>query len=212
VRQREAWGVDHGGPWNGGTLTTAGNLVFQGTADGRFIAYDARDGRKLWEVPVGSGVVAAPSTYEVDGEQHVAIAVGWGGVYGIVARQTERVTPGRVYTFRLGGDAPMPAVVEAERRPLVGGIAYRAEDAQAGAGLYVANCAGCHGAPGAGSGGNVPNLGYAHRETLEQLPQVVLGGAFLESGMPRFAGRLDEAQVLQIRAFILSAADAARRN
>ena len=212
VRQMEAWGVDYGGPWNGGTLTTAGNLVFQGTADGRFIAYDARDGKKLWEVPVSSGVVAAPSTYEVDGEQYVSIAVGWGGVYGIVARQTERVTPGRVYTFRVGGTAPMPAVVQAENRPLVSGIAYKPEDAEAGAGLYVANCAGCHGAPGAGQGGNVPNLGYAHRELLEALPKVVLEGAFLESGMPRFAGRLDEAQVLQIRAYIMSAADAARRN
>jgi quinohemoprotein ethanol dehydrogenase len=211
VRQMEAWGVDYSGPWNGGTLTTAGNLVFQGTADGRFIAYDARDGKKLWEVPVGSGVVAAPSTYEIDGEQYVSIAVGWGGVYGIVQRATDRVTPGRVYTFRIGGTAPMPAVVQAERRPLVSGIAYKAEDVPAGAGLYVQNCAGCHGAPGVNNGGNVPNLGYAHRELLEELPKVVLEGAFLGSGMPRFAGRLDEAQVLQIRAFILSSADAARR-
>ncbi len=211
VRQQEAWGVEYGGPWNGGTLTTAGNLVFQGTADGRFIAYDARDGKKLWEVPVSSGVVAAPSTYEIDGEQYVSIAVGWGGVYGIVQRATDRVTPGRVYTFKLGGTAPMPAVVEAERRPLVGGIAYTAADAQAGTGLYIANCAGCHGAPGVNNGGNVPNLGYARRELLEELPHVVLDGAFLGSGMPRFAGRLDEAQVLQIRAFILSAAEAVGR-
>ncbi len=211
VRQMEAWGVDYTGPWNGGTLTTAGNLVFQGTADGRFIAYDARDGKQLWEVPVGSGVVAAPSTYEVDGEQYVSIAVGWGGVYGIVQRATDRVTPGRVYTFRVGGTTPMPAVVQAERRPLVSGIAYKAEDVPVGAGLYVQNCAGCHGAPGVNSGGNVPNLGYAHRELLQNLPKLVLEGAFLGGGMPSFAGRLDEAQVLQIRAFILSSADAARR-
>ena len=73
-------------PWNGGTLTTAGNLVFQGTADGRFIAYNATTGEKLWETPVGTGVVAAPSTYKIDGKQYVSIAVGWGGVYGIAAR------------------------------------------------------------------------------------------------------------------------------
>ena len=99
-------------------------------------------------------------------------------------------------------------IVEQE---MVSGIAYTPEDVQAGTGLYVENCAGCHGAPGLNNGGNVPNLGYAHRELLEQLPHVVLDGIFLGSGMPRCAGRLNEEQVLQIRAFILSSADAARR-
>jgi quinohemoprotein ethanol dehydrogenase len=210
VRQQEAWSRDLGGPWNGGTLTTAGNLVFQGTADGRFLAYDARDGKPLWEVPVGSGVVAAPSTFELDGQQYVSIAVGWGGVYGIVQRATDRVSPGRVYTFRLGGTAAMPAAVRAEARPLVGGIAYQKEDVEAGTGLYVANCAGCHGVPGVNSGGNVPNLGYTTRETMEALPKLVLGGAFAEHGMPRFDGRLDEAKLVQIRAFILGTVDSVR--
>ena len=59
VKQKEAWRVEHVAPWNGGTLTTAGNLVFQGTADGRFVAYNATTGEKLWESPTGSGVVAA---------------------------------------------------------------------------------------------------------------------------------------------------------
>ena len=59
VQQKEAWRVEHVSPWNGGTLTTAGNLVFQGTADGRFVAYNATTGEKLWESPTGTGVVAA---------------------------------------------------------------------------------------------------------------------------------------------------------
>ena len=83
VQQKEAWRHEHVAPWNGGTLTTAGNLVFQGTADGRFVAYNAKTGAKLWETPTGTGVVAAPATYEVDGKQYVSIAVGWGGVYGL---------------------------------------------------------------------------------------------------------------------------------
>ena len=62
VKQKEAWRAEYIAPWNGGTLTTAGNLVFQGTADGRFIAYNATTGEKLWETPVGTGVVAAAST------------------------------------------------------------------------------------------------------------------------------------------------------
>ncbi len=63
VKQKEAWRAEYVAPWNGGTLTTAGNLVFQGTADGRFVAYNATTGEKLWESPTGTGVVAAASTY-----------------------------------------------------------------------------------------------------------------------------------------------------
>jgi PQQ-dependent dehydrogenase (methanol/ethanol family) len=51
VTQQEVWRVQHDGAWNGGVLATAGNLVFQGTADGRLVAYAAdraSNGRKLW--------------------------------------------------------------------------------------------------------------------------------------------------------------------
>ncbi|MFZ2156572.1 MAG: PQQ-dependent dehydrogenase, methanol/ethanol family, partial [Bradyrhizobium sp.] len=89
VKQKEAWRAEYVAPWNGGTLTTAGNLVFQGTADGRFIAYNATTGEKLWESPTGTGVVAAAGTYMIDGKQYVTIAVGWGGVFGISQRVTE---------------------------------------------------------------------------------------------------------------------------
>ena len=47
--------------FNGGTLTTAGSTVFEGSADGRVIAYAADNGDKLWEQPAASGVMAAPS-------------------------------------------------------------------------------------------------------------------------------------------------------
>ena len=57
VAQKEVWRVEHVSPWNGGTLTTAGNLVFQGTADGRFVAYNAKTGKKVWQAPTGTGVV-----------------------------------------------------------------------------------------------------------------------------------------------------------
>jgi quinohemoprotein ethanol dehydrogenase len=56
----------------------------------------------------------------------------------------------------------------------------------------------------------VPNLGYSTRETLEDMPKPVLGGAFLGNGMPNFAGRLDEPQVLQTRASILGQVDTVR--
>ena len=76
-------------PWNGGTLTTAGNLVFQGTADGRFVAYNATTGEKLWEIADRHRRGRRRRTYMIDGVQYVSIAVGWGGVFGISQRATE---------------------------------------------------------------------------------------------------------------------------
>jgi glucose dehydrogenase len=67
------------GPWNGGTLTTAGNLVVQGDASGSFNAYRADTGEKLWSTPAQSAVMAGPMTYEVNGEQYIAVMSGWGG-------------------------------------------------------------------------------------------------------------------------------------
>ncbi|XUJ32826.1 PQQ-binding-like beta-propeller repeat protein [Bradyrhizobium japonicum] len=77
VHQRKSGASSTCRRWNGGTLTTAGNLVFQGTADGRFVAYDAANGTKLWEMPTGTGAVAAAATYMVDDRQYISIAVGW---------------------------------------------------------------------------------------------------------------------------------------
>lgn len=63
----------------GPLMTTAGNLVFGGgTNDRMFRAFDARNGKLLWETPTPSGVNGSPVTYEVDGEQYVAVQSGWG--------------------------------------------------------------------------------------------------------------------------------------
>src|SRR5690606_34075963 len=56
VAQKETWRVQHDHVWNGGTLATAGGLVFQGTADGFFNAYDAHDGKPLWRFNAGLGI------------------------------------------------------------------------------------------------------------------------------------------------------------
>ena len=87
VAQKEVWRAQYTGPWNGGTLTTAGNLVFQGTAHGTFAAYRASDGERLWETPAGTGIVAAPISYELDGVQYVAVMAGWGGAFALARRR-----------------------------------------------------------------------------------------------------------------------------
>lgn len=210
VAQKEAWGVEHVSPWNGGTLTTAGNLVFQGTADGRLVAYNAKTGEKLWETATGTGVVAAPATYMVDGKQYVSIAVGWGGVYGLAARATERQGPGTVYTFVIGGNAPKPEFVQYRMDKLLQGVKYDPAKVQEGTLLYVSNCVFCHGVPGVDRGGNIPNLGYMAPTYIENLDKFVFKGPAMERGMPDFSGKLSAEDVEKIKAFIQGTADAIR--
>jgi quinohemoprotein ethanol dehydrogenase len=210
VRQKEAWRAEYIAPWNGGTLTTAGNLVFQGSADGRFIAYNAKTGEKLWETPVGTGVVAAPATYMVDGVQYVSVAVGWGGVFGITQRATDREAPGTVYTFAIGGKAPLPTFTKYQIGNLLTGVKYDPTHVPEGTSIYVNACATCHGVPGVDKGGNVPNLGYVSTETITNLKDIVFNGPFKDKGMPDFTGKLTEADVVKIQAFIQGTADAIR--
>lgn len=71
-----AWQSKTEQPMVGGTLTTAGNLVFAGEANGQFNAYNATTGETLWSFQAGAGANAAPMAFEVDGKLHIAIAVG----------------------------------------------------------------------------------------------------------------------------------------
>ena len=210
VKQKEAWRIEHVSPWNGGTLATAGNLVFQGTADGRFVAYNARTGEKLWETATGTGVVAGPATYMVDGKQYVSVAVGWGGVYGIAQRATDRVGPGTVYTFVLGGTAKAPDFVAYQQGSLLQGVKYDPAHVKEGTMLYVSNCVFCHGVPGVDRGGNVRNLGYSTAEKISNLDKFVFKGPDTANGMPDFTGKLTPEQVEKIKAFIQGTADAIR--
>ncbi len=210
VQQKEVWRQEMVSPWNGGTLTTAGNLVFQGTADGRFVAYNAKTGEKLWESATGTGVVAGPATYMIDGKQYVSIAVGWGGVYGLSQRATDRQGPGTVYTFVLDGKATMPEFVKYQLNALVAGVKYDPANVQAGTMLYVNNCVFCHGVPGVDRGGNIPNLGYMDAAVIGNLDKFIFNGAAVARGMPDFTNKLTLADVDKLKAFIQGTADAIR--
>ncbi|HAQ75090.1 MAG TPA: PQQ-dependent dehydrogenase, methanol/ethanol family, partial [Hyphomonas sp.] len=105
---REArWSVEHGNAWNGGVLSTAGGLVFQGKLNGDFVAYDAETGDRLWNHELKSGGASGPGTYMIDGEQYVTITTGWGSAFGLSAGfaydETVPSTVGKVVTFKLGG-------------------------------------------------------------------------------------------------------------
>lgn len=202
IKQEAAWKVGHAAPWNGGILTTDGNLVFQGTADGRFIAFNAENGEKLWESPTGTGVIAAPSTYMVDGKQYITIAVGWGGTYGQNFIHSGTTTTGKVYTFAINGKAEMPSFQKVQLKPVVKDVAFNPELVPLGAKLYLNNCVMCHGLPGLG-GGNIPNLGYVEKAKLENIGKYVLEGVSAEAGMPSFKDRLKEEDMEALKAFIV---------
>jgi glucose dehydrogenase len=69
-------------PLIGGTLATAGGLVFTGEGNGDFSAFDSRTGTRLWQFHCGAGVNAPPITYEAGGKQYIAVAAGGSQIWG----------------------------------------------------------------------------------------------------------------------------------
>src|SRR5215468_6353085 len=146
VSHSQKWRIDLRQPWNGSVLTTAGNLLVQGAADGRFVVYRASSGEKLWDMPIQTGAVAAPITYSVAGEQYIAVAAGWAGSLPIVGGGMAEVhdTPTRILAFKLGGKTHLPAS-PARPLPALPTLTASAETISRGRGLYAANCRLCHG-------------------------------------------------------------------
>ena len=99
---KSKWAVAWPGqPSMAGTLSTGGGLVFTGAATGEFMAFDANDGKKLWEFQTGSGIIGLPVTWEQGGTQYVSIVVGAGGVWALLGDERMANTPsgGSVWTF-----------------------------------------------------------------------------------------------------------------
>ncbi len=210
VAQKEVWRAQYTGPWNGGTLTTAGNLVFQGTAHATVAAYRASDGKQLWETKAGTGVVAAPVTYALDGEQYVAVMAGWGGGFPLLgggAAAAAGVTPtgniGRLLVYKLGGSVQLP-IHEQEQRELAAAPGELDAALVAEGNLtYHRWCIGCHGW-GAESGGVIPDLRRAELPIYDAMEDIVLRGQRSANGMPRFDEFLKADDVVAIRAYVLS--------
>ncbi|HXH02440.1 MAG TPA: methanol/ethanol family PQQ-dependent dehydrogenase [Candidatus Competibacteraceae bacterium] len=100
------WEYKNNAPLWGGVLTTAGNLVFTGTPEGYLKAFDAKTGKELWKFQTGSGVVGCPITWEMDGEQYIAVPSGWGGAVplwgGEVAKRVNYLNQGgSLWVFKL---------------------------------------------------------------------------------------------------------------
>ena len=123
IAQEARWSVEHLNAWNGGVLSTAGGLVFQGRLEGDFAAYNASTGEKLWRHNVKAGAASGPGTFEIDGEQYVTITTGWGSAYALAGGSAydQPVPPivGKVVTFKLGATETIPDhnLVMAPRTP-----------------------------------------------------------------------------------------------
>jgi PQQ-dependent dehydrogenase (methanol/ethanol family) len=210
VAQREVWRVEHPGHYNGGVLSTAGNLIFQGTVDGLFAAYAADTGKRLWEVNINVGMMAPPVTYALAGEQYVAIVAGfgaalWGTDAGIAASSFHE-NVGRVLAFKLGAKQPIPSVEEKPQEippppPRSGSEA----DVVAGRGLYHRYCADCHGWL---TNGNrvLPDLKYSIADTYQPFEEIVIEGSMASLGMPSFSDLIDAPQARLIRSYIVARA------
>ena len=211
VNQKAVWSVPHTGPYNGGTLATSSGIVFQGTAKGNVIAYDASSGEKLWSRDVKSGAFAGLSTYQLDGEQYVAIATGWGTSWGLAAGIgfDRPVGPdvGRVVSFKLGGSASIPDPMAAMADPTPKGDAFGTPDMiSKGLVHYSQNCLVCHGSFVISSG-VMPDLrwSYAVGDTHEW-EDILMNGSLKENGMVSFKDQISPDQAEAIRAYILNQA------
>ncbi|NNC72803.1 MAG: PQQ-binding-like beta-propeller repeat protein, partial [Sphingomonadaceae bacterium] len=207
------WTVDYPTPWNGGLLTTAGNLVFQGTMTGEFKAYNATTGEELWSMDTQSGVLAGASTFMVDGVQHIAFTTGRGGAFAITAGSgdiTARQVPNvpRLIVLRIGASGVLPAAPDADAIALEPPESTGTEQQIAlGRQLYTRYCMVCHGDAAVGGGVN-PDLRFSGYLTNEDaFNQAVLEGALTENGMPDFSSVLNTARANAIRHYVIHKAN-----
>ena len=200
IAEAARWSAEEAISVNGGVLSTAGNLVFQGQGTGEFAAYAADTGKKLWSIQTKSAIDSIPVTFSAKGEQYVITSVGWGSGSRLFAPARTMATPEskrgptRLYAFKLGGSVPFPyPQIEVPPVPKPPRQKARLETIRNGEKLYVSfYCEGCH-SPGIdGSGawvedGAVPDLRYAPPEVHKDWYQIVMGGSHWSKGMPGLA-------------------------
>jgi quinohemoprotein ethanol dehydrogenase len=215
VNQKEVWRVDHRGPWNGGAVATGGNLVAQGDAAGYFNVYRADTGEKLWSTFAQSAIMGGPVTYEVDGEQYIAVLSGWGSAFSLQAGRVAASSGNlrnvsRVLVFKLGGSVTLPQL---ETRQLVlnppADTADVATVATGGA-LFGRFCSVCHGENAVG-GGVVPDLRASSFLGNDFFYEIVLNGAMKDNGMAPFKRILDHQKAEAIRAYVIHRANEDKR-
>lgn len=220
AREEIAWRVDHPSLWNGGVVATSGGLVFQGNETGHLVAYDSTTGEELWSFDAKHGIMAPPVTYTHNGRQYVSILAGYGGSGGYGGGSLREAAwkwgeqPRRLLTFVLDGTGelpPTPPKTSLDSSPpvVVPDFVPDPQKVATGEFTYAVNCSGCHEAGGMGTGA-APDLRASMIAANEQaLRSVVLEGALLARGMPRY-DNLTAGDVEDIYHYLRSSARAAR--
>ena len=207
VKRKRAWKVHHSKPSNGGILSTAGDLVFQGTWDGTFAAYDAYNGKKLWQYKSDSAVLAGPMTYELDGEQYIAVAQGSGGTVMITVGDElmkKKTNQNKLLVFKKGRFNQTVSLASNELATIKAlGHKVNSDPAviKQGESLYHNNCASCHGI-NALSNYVVPDLRYMSEQTHSDFASIVIGGTRTHKGMIGFYETLGLDDVDAIHAYL----------
>jgi quinohemoprotein ethanol dehydrogenase len=202
----KAWVVDLDFDWNGGVMATAGGLVFEGDAAGNFTAYDSDTGEVVWQRPMYTSIIAPPISYDIDGEQHVAILTGFGG-YGEDTAGTRYGSLARLVVFKLGGDVALPVPPERDLTiPEQPPMTASADDLDRGDVLYHDICQFCHGEAVRASAG-IPDLRRMSPETHETFQAIVLGCSKQANGMARFADLLTSEDAERIRQYVIHRAN-----
>lgn len=208
IKNKRVWQVNQTYAWGAGTLATAGNLVFQGLPTGKLHAYDARDGKVLWEFDAGLGISAPPITYKLDGRQYVSLLIGPGGAlasnfggpgelgfeghgwkYGVHQR--------RLISFALDGAVDVPKQPPPQLAKPIFDKDFKVDEKKAadGAGVFASNvCVGCHGG-GAIAGMKAPDLRESPAVlsgSEDTFKSIVRDGALLGNGMPKYPTLTDE--------------------
>jgi quinohemoprotein ethanol dehydrogenase len=208
VTQTEIWSAERPGPWNGGALSTAGNLVFEGTGSGQFEALRANTGEKIWSASARSGITAGPISYTVNGEQYIAVLAGWGGVLPLAAGEVGLQSPRmnnvpRMLAFKLGGKANLPSAPEFKPRALTPPHATASPaTVKQGEELFQQYCSNCHGDV-AVSGGVLPDLRYSSALAGRQWLSIVRGGTLKAYGMVGFSKELSQEEAEAVRAYVI---------
>ncbi|HKY90018.1 MAG TPA: PQQ-dependent dehydrogenase, methanol/ethanol family [Nevskiaceae bacterium] len=215
VQQKEAWRALTPGASPGGTLATHGGLVFQPDADGKFVAFDAKSGTRLWSFDMGVGSQSAPVTYGIGGKQYVSVLAGFAGqplLLGSMSAQhgwAGREHPKRLLTFALDAKTPLPPTPPpAQVQPIDDpALAIDAARAATGEMLFV-NCVMCHGLAAIGSGAAPDLRASAVTLSADAFRAVVRDGTLEARGMPRFQ-ELSDDELESMRLYVRRQARAA---
>jgi len=208
VKQQPRWVVPTPGAFSGGVLSTAGDLVFQGQADGYLTAYAAADGRKVWASYTATAALGAPISYAVGKKQFISIlngpTQGMAGSLGAMSARfgwDSRVHPRRLLTFVLDGKGALPPTPGPTSATPIDGNDVVLDEAlvKEGAQLF-AKCQWCHGA-GAIAGGGAPDLRASLSPLVAASFATLVRSGNEVRGMPKFE-ELTDRELEALRQYI----------